>query len=675
MEKLCERINTLSGKKGSRYLKNIVQVKFNAWHYSDGNLWASLVTHIFEELNHFAQDTKFDEESVKELYAKLDLATIAITEKQDEVDQAAMEVTKIEQNKAALEQTLQDKKDKLTMLTAHDIIGVVIKEPAIQAIIRKIKQEEPTKEFISDINDIDTRLAVIDTDWKRLKEAYSILTDQKGSWWKVSLIVSLLVICGYLLFFTPFNNYIAKAVSYLISIVGSFLAFLKSFDWLKPHLRTLRKSFNRMKSLKQSIQNRADQLEYSETEDILKLQNEINEMVLQQNVYKEELENKKLAKTRLEEQIEDIGSGRLIANFLAGKSAEEGYGGELGIISRIRKDFTQLNRLFKQQKAVDQTKYANGERFQIDRIVLYIDDLDRCSTDVVIKTLEAIHLLLAFELFIVVVGVDSRWLDYSLQEKYKHFADDDKNSCTTENQVYAITSFDYLEKIFQIPFAIKTTNDSGRRKLIHYLTEKDIEIIEPQLNLENFEASNEFKEEKPIAEIIESNNPDQNIEDPNDKKELVSQLKDMMSPISSQDELEVEVEERVTVSLDEIKAMQDMAFLFGHTPRKIKRYINIYRIIKAHRSYKISTVHSKNDYLPTMLLLAIVVGFPRETKEFIVALEASTDMVLYDFIEKLESNSIKGLLKKLPEQMARTIHTNMLSENLLLVSRFSFRCI
>src|SRR3712207_7125212 len=32
------------------YYKRIVQIEFNAWHYSEGNLWASLVQHIFENL-------------------------------------------------------------------------------------------------------------------------------------------------------------------------------------------------------------------------------------------------------------------------------------------------------------------------------------------------------------------------------------------------------------------------------------------------------------------------------------------------------------------------------------------------------------------------------------------------------------------------------------------------
>ena len=38
--------------------------------------------------------------------------------------------------------------------------------------------------------------------------------------------------------------------------------------------------------------------------------------------------------------------------------------------------------------------------------LLYIDDLDRCSEDKVVKVLEAVHLLLAFKLFVVIVAVE-----------------------------------------------------------------------------------------------------------------------------------------------------------------------------------------------------------------------------------------------------------------------------
>ena len=55
---------------------------------------------------------------------------------------------------------------------------------------------------------------------------------------------------------------------------------------------------------------------------------------------------------------------------------------------------------------------------RIDRIVLDIDDLDRCQPQQVVEVLQAIHLLLALNLFVVVVGVDPGWLIRSLKAQY-----------------------------------------------------------------------------------------------------------------------------------------------------------------------------------------------------------------------------------------------------------------
>ena len=54
----------------------------------------------------------------------------------------------------------------------------------------------------------------------------------------------------------------------------------------------------------------------------------------------------------------------------------------------------------------------------VNRIILYIDDLDRCPPEKVVDVLRAIHLLLAFRLFVVVVAVDARWMKRSLKDRF-----------------------------------------------------------------------------------------------------------------------------------------------------------------------------------------------------------------------------------------------------------------
>jgi KAP family P-loop domain len=76
----------------------------------------------------------------------------------------------------------------------------------------------------------------------------------------------------------------------------------------------------------------------------------------------------------------------------------------MGMVPLIRHDLEQLSK----------HTLEEGYTPRLDRIVLYIDDLDRCPTHQVIKVMEAVNLLFGFPLFVVVMAVDSRWLLRSL---------------------------------------------------------------------------------------------------------------------------------------------------------------------------------------------------------------------------------------------------------------------
>ncbi len=99
----------------------------------------------------------------------------------------------------------------------------------------------------------------------------------------------------------------------------------------------------------------------------------------------------------------------------------------------------------------------------IERIILYIDDLDRCPPQRVVEVLQAVHLLLAFDLFNVVVAVDVRWLERSLNETYN------PNNHGNSSLTHRFNAHNYLEKIFQIPFQLPKMTPEGYSALIESL--------------------------------------------------------------------------------------------------------------------------------------------------------------------------------------------------------------
>ena len=134
--------------------------------------------------------------------------------------------------------------------------------------------------------------------------------------------------------------------------------------------------------------------------------------------------------------------------FVSDRSSAAEYRQQLGMAPMIRDDLERLAELSRRAEGID----------GIDRIVIYIDDLDRCPAEEVVRVLEAVNLLFGFELFVVVVAVDSRWLMRSLLSKFSEAFDADDGSAPTPQN--------YLEKIIQIPFWVQPMERTGFGKLV-----------------------------------------------------------------------------------------------------------------------------------------------------------------------------------------------------------------
>lgn len=83
------------------------------------------------------------------------------------------------------------------------------------------------------------------------------------------------------------------------------------------------------------------------------------------------------------------------------------------------------------------------EEGEIDNLVVTIDDLDRCTPERIIDTLEAIKLFLSVPRTTFIVAVDERVVTYAIKKKYPKISED-----TTD------VSKDYIEKIIQLPIRL-----------------------------------------------------------------------------------------------------------------------------------------------------------------------------------------------------------------------------
>lgn len=77
------------------------------------------------------------------------------------------------------------------------------------------------------------------------------------------------------------------------------------------------------------------------------------------------------------------------------------------------------------------------------KLVVYVDELDRCNPETILETLEAIRLFLFVENTYFIIGADERHIQYSVQRK---FSDIEGNQISIGKE--------YLEKIIQYPIHI-----------------------------------------------------------------------------------------------------------------------------------------------------------------------------------------------------------------------------
>lgn len=149
------------------------------------------------------------------------------------------------------------------------------------------------------------------------------------------------------------------------------------------------------------------------------------------------------------------------------------------------------------------------QQTNINRLIVFIDELDRCKHDTILETLEAIRLFLFAKGTSFVIGADERQIRYAVQMKYP---DVEGNQMDIGKE--------YLEKLIQYPIRIPQL---GRKEVEFYimylLFEKDFSIDLPVIRrIINKEKEENFLNFELTYELIKT-----------ESKDLAEKLKDTIS--------------------------------------------------------------------------------------------------------------------------------------------------
>ena len=171
------------------------------------------------------------------------------------------------------------------------------------------------------------------------------------------------------------------------------------------------------------------------------------------------------------------------------------------------------------------------EDSKVENVVVFIDELDRCSPDTVLDVFEAMRLFLFVDGMSFIIGADERLIQYAIKTKYKEVPGNNLD-----------IGKEYLEKVIQYPVTIPQLNHAEVNQYLACL------LLEPTLSEEEF---NKF------LKVVHSIEPDTEL--------TVELLNEKESGITEKCKVEMALARQISSVL---------APSINGNPRQCKRFLN-----------------------------------------------------------------------------------------------------
>jgi TIR domain/KAP family P-loop domain len=708
---MAEHVEQLSRRaveeKGSLFLPDIVQIKFNAWHYIETNLWASLVEYIFSELDRKLQGRK-PRDQVERLFEQLSTSRLLKLEAVEELivkrrerkeAEERLDAARRDYEGALLRQSSTNSPDfwKAVYDTFKDELAKSGTTAKVEALAGSLGLNDLSRSAQS-LNEV---LKEAETEAGRARVLNRAMLAKLGQGrWIVGGVLALIVFPAAVVLLKDWLGDVLR-LGWIRSLNEGVLALS---GLLAAASAVAGKAVHSAKTALMALEGFRGKLDAAvkqRTEEFKKKSGEADnfaaaerELARLKNEFEQAERKFAEADKRSDEVLREYHSatarGRLNA-FIRDKLASGDYAKHLGLIATIRKDFEQLSQLMAAAGSDhnERDQYSNAhkeylarlgalldqalkegvitqkERIRMGentaapppglftRIILYIDDLDRCPPDKVVDVLQAIHLLLYFPLFVVVVAVDARWVSRSLRDQFPHLLaeniiaqrgpaqdekkersgtpPDDKEDKAAQPERHradsgtAATSYDYLEKIFQIPYWVRPMDNDASMKYVKSIVEPDIDrpsgqgrpSAPPRMVRQALPPGAESPKPSPSVgtakdgQTVLTGNAPANRRQQAQERERPAVLEPRVDNVEEQAQY---VAHSMRLTEREGDLLEALAPFVGSTPRRGLRFVNIYRLVKTSLPEDLHEELSEAGfplaYRALITQLAIVTGAP-----------------------------------------------------------------
>lgn len=246
------------------------------------------------------------------------------------------------------------------------------------------------------------------------------------------------------------------------------------------------------------------------------------------------------------EKLQSEEGQKLFQSFIL-ENKEDNHS-KVNAVAEFRRDFSEL---------INATKF--------EKLIVIVDDLDRCTPERIIENLEAIKLFLNVSKTAFVIGADPRIVKHAIEYKYK-------NNKEIEEENNRIVT-DYLEKLIQLPYSLPRLSDSEVETYISMLVcKKELKEEEFSKVLMGFQ---EFRERNKYSAYGLGN------------------LKEVL------EDRDFDLVKSNIITIPTLVPLITSS-LYGN-PRQIKRFLNTYTIRK--RLAKVASIQNFEDSILAKLMI------------------------------------------------------------------------
>lgn len=552
------RVEELAGSGPSRYCHRVVSISFNAWHYADTNLWASLGDVIFRELAEPVPGPDRQRSDLQKMLAEK-------VDRQAELEQ----VNERAESEVARLKAKVDKAGGEHVTGARDLLIAMRDSKELGARLARVWKRIGVTDEVEQGRLLSRQLQGVHSDVDALRE---LGRDRTG---KMVLAAAGLVlgVSAAAALAVPLISWLGGAAGVVLAAVGGGL------------LARARNGLSELRTLSEDIRGGLDHVHEERVQaQVAETMEKLRKADADQLVAQSQLDDVVTHVGELGRRLADLNPAHRMSAFLSERTSADTYSRGLGVVSALRKDFEELVRLLADWRA---NPDADPTTRPIDRVVLYIDDLDRCEPRQVVQVMEAVHLMLAMDLFVVVVGVDPRWLMRALCSHYSDILDPADSGWSASR----VTSEDYLEKIINIPFSLASMTGGSLRGVLRSMMETDVPPAE--------------------APRAETASPSRTT-----PSGLIDPGGFTIEPGADLDTAHHPIDQAPAHPLTEHE-LEFIAALGGlvDTPRAAKRLFNVYRMIRATRdlseaAWFLGDQDRPGEFQAVVVLLGIVTAAP-----------------------------------------------------------------